>query len=80
MSKVITFLTAVALLYGCGSDPIPQSQPTPIYEISQIKVDAVYSLSIVSIDSCEYIVFNAFRPNGLMTHKGNCKNSIHKCK
>jgi uncharacterized lipoprotein YajG len=80
MSKIITILATVFLLYGCGSDPIPQNQQTPIYEIRQIKVDAVYSLSIVSIDSCEYIVFNAFRPAGLMTHKGNCKNPIHRCK
>lgn len=32
---------------------------------------------IIIVDSCEYIVVSAYRKYGI-THKGNCKNPIHK--
>lgn len=40
--------------------------------------------SIIEIDGCEYIEvsLNLGFDNGYysLTHKGNCKNEIHKCK
>ena len=32
---------------------------------------------IYLIDSCEYIGFDIGQHSGVLTHKGNCKNSTH---
>ena len=36
------------------------------------------SYEVQTIEGCEYIVTKNSYGNGL-THKGNCKNEIHKC-
>ena len=35
----------------------------------------IYSFDVIEIDGCEYLV----SPSKL-THKGNCKNTIHNCR
>lgn len=54
-------------------------------EKSEIRIGEVlapdgYEMRVVTIDSCEYISYNMGNYAGLLTHKGNCKNRIHKCK
>jgi hypothetical protein len=34
---------------------------------------------VITIDSCEYIMYATHNSYLNITHKGNCKNSIHKC-
>jgi hypothetical protein len=45
------------------------------------KQETQYGLTfdILVIDSCEYL-FLDYRKSAIFTHKGNCKNSIHKLK
>ncbi len=40
-----------------------------------------FDFNIVTIDSCQYILYNkdvAYGSAGGLTHKANCKNSFHK--
>lgn len=32
---------------------------------------------VLEIEGCEYICYNLYCEEGLLTHKGNCKNPIH---
>lgn len=36
------------------------------------------NIKVVEYDGCEYIYIND-RYKGMSSHKGNCKNPIHKC-
>ena len=35
------------------------------------------NLQVIVIDSCEYLHGRLGHDNGLLTHKGNCKNTFH---
>jgi len=35
---------------------------------------------VVEHDGCEYITYGLGLSNGVMAHKGNCKNPIHRCR
>lgn len=37
-----------------------------------------HTIKIYEIDSCEYVGMSVGKNWGLLTHKGNCKNPIHK--
>ena len=38
-----------------------------------------YSKQVVNIEGCEYF-YSDVRDGWLLSHKGNCRNSIHQCK
>lgn len=47
-------------------------------EPTNIKVNGA-SFNIYYIDSCEYLSKSVGANSGLLTHKGDCSNPIHKC-
>jgi hypothetical protein len=38
------------------------------------------SLKTYQIEGCEYLGYSVGHENGVLTHKGNCKNPIHNNK
>ena len=74
MKKVFLLLAISALLFSCSQ---LEKQKTE-YDNSDVK-----NVSIVEIDSCEYIQYSIGTYNGrqnLITHKGNCKYCISRNK
>ena len=62
-------------IFGCNnSNPVSKDIPEPTYVTDNIRY------KIIIIDSCEYILGDDMNPYGghFLTHKGNCKNPIHK--
>lgn len=47
------------------------------YEINKTANKFGDKFDVIQIDSCEYIYSSLFTREGLLTHKGNCKNPIH---
>lgn len=72
----IYVLLASIIFYSCGSP----SQPSQPYEVKSINSLGKFpynvridELTVVQIDSCEYIVCNAYKMKDItITHKGNC--------
>ena len=60
-------------LFSCKVDE-NASLPTVTKEVVYLG-GINYHISIVEIDSCEYITLDS--DVRTLTHKGNCKNSIH---
>jgi hypothetical protein len=63
------------LIYEIRSDKTPPSEDiTNIINAKRVKNSSL----VIRVDKCEYLILIA--PNGqwVMTHKGNCDNSIHK--
>jgi hypothetical protein len=70
MKKLLLGLLLIAFTSSCTFE----GAENDAYPESKYKV--------INIDSCEYIYISR-RPYGSdfsVTHKGNCKNPIHKCK
>lgn len=73
--KTLILILVSVCLYSCCSDK--NSEPIRL----DINGEAYYE--IVIIDSCEYIFgtdTQAYNGGYFLTHKGNCKNPIHKTK
>lgn len=77
MKKLI--LLPMLLLFGCSNSNYKTVEP--IYMGDKIDgcagMDDV-DLKLYLIDSCEYIGDVSGRYKDFLTHKGNCKNPIHK--
>lgn len=62
------------LLSSCNKDShgakLPQDGPVIVYHQNGSKI------SIITIDNCEYIFYNATQKASI-THKGNCNNNLH---
>ncbi len=71
MKKLLLGLLLIVLTSSCTTNV---SKKTSEYTING------YDLSIFEIDGCEYVGMSIGWNNGVLTHKGNCKNPIHKCK
>lgn len=69
MKKLLILVTAV-IVVSCETKNVTINKTDT--EI------AGYTIKTYEIDSCEYLGFNVGGRNGLLTHKGNCKNPIHK--
>lgn len=71
---VLLILILIYILFGCGNDSSKPPTQTITYGTDNIEY------RVVTIDSCEYIF--GWRGGGyggpFLTHKGNCKNPIHK--
>lgn len=71
MKKIILFTLAVGMIAGC-------TEPTVTKQITQTIISTGDKpLEIIEIDSCEYLV-SCYDRSRSLTHKGNCKNPIHK--
>jgi hypothetical protein len=69
-SLMIMLIVGIVGLTGC--------QDKEVSKQSSFKLgDSNYKIEIVTIDSCEYI-FGPWGSGAVLTHKGNCKNHIHK--
>ena len=67
------YINLLFLLFSCfGCETTVYTEPT------NIKVNGE-SFSIYYIDSCEYLSKSVGGNSGLLTHKGDCSNPIHKC-
>ena len=71
------YVLLVAVIFcGCGHETT--NQPRNIKSINSLGKfpynSNIDELSVVTIDSCEYIVCNAYQMKDItITHKGNCK-------
>ena len=71
MKSIIVFVFFTFGLFGCGKSSLDSAENKDYNYKEQYQ--------IITIDSCEYIEKDSY--NGIvLTHKGNCKNPIHKIK
>lgn len=74
MKKLFTAVLLVVMASSC-------EQPTTVTQPSEhvVQLDGVggTKLKVVVIEDCEYFV-GTFDRSAIFTHKGNCKNPIHK--
>ena len=75
MKKIILFALAVGMIAGC-TEPTVKSKTTN-YTVPMIGGGSSNPLEICVIDGCEYFKCEV-RGGVVVTHKGNCKNPIHK--
>lgn len=71
----LAILVSTVLISCCSSDTRNQSEPVPsINSLGRFPYNTVIDeLTVVTIDSCEYIVCNSFKNKDItITHKGNC--------
>jgi len=70
------YVLLVAVIFcGCGSNNSEQ-QKQPLNKIQTIETGDV---QVVSIDSCEYVVWNYGYAGGIV-HKQNCKFCVERSK
>jgi len=75
--KITVLIAAIFLLgltAGCFIEVAPETKGGSIIH-TNISRD---SFEIVMYDGCEYIKNRAYSYHFVYTHKGNCKNPIHK--
>ena len=71
---IVASILAILIFSGCGADrnaSIPNSTKDVVY-IGGIN----HEVLITEMDGCEYITLDEDLRS--LTHKGNCKNPIHK--
>ena len=61
------FIAVVSSFWSCGSCNSPKKRKSEYT-----------NYSIIEMDGCEYYVRHRYE-KGYLSHKGNCKNPIHKC-
>lgn len=65
-------------LVSCGVDvETGPKAGKPEYETGKSVNRGGQKFEVIQIDGCEYIYHAIFSREGLLTHKGNCKNPIH---
>ena len=69
MRKILKygFIAVVSCFWACGSINSPKKRKTEYT-----------NYIIIEMDGCEYYVRHGYE-SGYLSHKGNCKNPIHKC-
>lgn len=78
MARVVSSLTAIALLIlvcsmiSCSQSG-SQTEEVNKYGTKTVWGNGPFKAYVIIVDGCEYIRYDA-----AMTHKGNCKNPIHK--
>ncbi len=70
--KKLALISSLFLLFSCGNnDTVTIDKQNVIGKFPYGEID---DLSVVEIDSCEYIVCNSIRNKDIaITHRGNCK-------
>lgn len=67
MKKVFVFL--IILFFSCNIH----------YTDDNSNIVKENSIKTVVYDGCEYLMFITYGGVGVLSHKGNCSNPIHKC-
>lgn len=75
MKKIILFTLAVGMIAGC-TEPTVKSKTTS-YTVPMVGGEASAPLKTCVIEGCEYFTCEV-RGGVVVSHKGNCKNLIHK--
>jgi hypothetical protein len=75
MKKLILFTLAVGMIAGC-TEPTVKSKTTN-YTVPMVGGEASAPLKTCMIEGCEYFTCEV-RGGVVVSHKGNCKNLIHK--
>ena len=76
--KYIIFTAISLFLFACD-EPNVSVKPTQ-YKIPRGKTQSEsMDLKVVEIEGCEYFMCINYEGN-VLSHKGNCKNQIHKSK
>ena len=86
MKYSLIILSVLILMYSCDNiignkkeQVNTVSKPVEIEELGNSDSIPYYRhYQIYMLDGCEYIEVNGGTPSAWGTHKGNCKNSIHK--
>ena len=76
MNKFLIYgaLVALAIFTSCG----PSKEEYEAEQARKIKSgEMIGEYKVEVIDGCEYLTAG-FHDNSVITHKGNCKNPIHK--
>ena len=73
----IWVLVAFAVAPSCHKPETGPNAGINKIEIGKSVVREGYSFEIIEIDSCEYIAYSVGKKQGILTHKGNCKNKAH---
>lgn len=80
MKKIIKYgcYTLLVAFASCTTEVITQEEANRRMEIESKEIEN--SLDVITLDGCEYY-HRGYANNykGKLTHKGNCKNPIHKC-
>lgn len=72
--KKLLFVLSVILLCGCNFKTTVEPKETSFHYGNGMILNSYI------IDSCEYLGTMSGGGNDILTHKGNCKNPIHKNK
>lgn len=78
MKKLFFALTLLYAGLSCESNQIANR---PNFSMSTVVANYhgdECTFDVIQIDSCEYLMHNVGYNTGVMTHKGNCKNPVHK--
>jgi len=73
MKKIILATLLIGMMSGCGQSNVQKVEK----QKTSYKLDGGQSIEILIIESCEYI-YGPWGNATVLTHKGNCKNPIHK--
>lgn len=71
------YLIIGALFLTSCIEPSPKSPEPGVYEINNLSEYYNEHYNVYTLDGCEYIVVGV-GDNKWGSHKGNCKNPIHK--
>lgn len=74
---IIWALVAFAVAPSCHKAETGPNAGMNKIQIGKPVVREGYSFEILEIDSCEYIAYSVGTRQGILTHKGNCKNKAH---
>jgi hypothetical protein len=70
MKKLLLTATVLMVLASCEETNVERKQ-TPY------TIDINHELEIVEVEGCQYL-YGPWGGSTVLTHKGNCKNPIHK--
>jgi hypothetical protein len=73
MKKLILATLLIGIISGCEESNVKKIEK----QKTSYKLDGGRSIEILIIESCEYI-YGPWGNATVLTHKGNCKNPIHK--
>lgn len=71
MKNLLIIFTALLFMTACDNIK-KQSNYIGTYNVG------LWSFDCITIDSCEYLLSYTYGDHYVITHKGNCKNPIHK--
>jgi hypothetical protein len=67
--KTIILIGSLVFFSGCESENIQEHERYQKFANSY--------LNTINVDGCEYLIYMGMGSQMMLTHKGNCTNSIH---